>query len=105
MDNLCNTEHKADNVWALCGSILEEFIEAVRSLRRPQHQSSQLCSWKEQLFERGASSFERTWSRQPATERAKGRKAAQLEAKLTEKNEVIFELTKAMSAKKCNGEL
>lgn len=69
-------------------------------------QPSQLYNWQAQLFEHGAGAFERKPGRQPAAESVKDRKIAQLEAKLTQKNEVISELMEAnVREKKRNGEL
>ena len=69
-------------------------------------QPSQLYSWQAQLFEHGAGVFERKGGRQPTADSVKDRKIAQLEAKLTQKNEVISELMEAnVREKKRNGEL
>src|SRR5450631_3281105 len=55
-------------------------------------QPSQVYYWQAQLFEHGASIFERKPGRQASAESAKDRKIAQLELKLAQKNEVISEL-------------
>lgn len=76
-------------------------------------QPSQVYYWQAQLFEHGASVFERKGGRQTDAETAKDRKIAQLEAtvaqkdvKLAQKNEVISELMEDnVRAKKANGEL
>jgi transposase-like protein len=69
-------------------------------------QPSQIYYWQAQLFEHGASIFERKSGRQPQAEAAKDRRIAQLEAKLTQKNEVISELMEEnVRSKKANGEL
>ena len=67
-------------------------------------QPSQVYYWQAQLFDHGAAVFERKSGR-PA-EAAKDRRIAQLEAKLTQKNEVIAELMEDnVRSKKANGEL
>ena len=76
-------------------------------------QPSQVYYWQAQLFEHGASIFERKPGRQTNAESAKDRKIEQLEAviaqkelKLAQKNEVISELMEEnVRAKKANGEL
>jgi transposase-like protein len=70
-------------------------------------QPSQLYNWQAQLFEHGASIFERKPGRgQARAENAKDRKIAHLELKLTQKNEVISELMEEnVREKKRNGEL
>jgi transposase-like protein len=67
-------------------------------------QPSQVYYWQAQLFEHGAAVFQRK-SGQPA-ESAKDRRIARLEAKLTQKNEVIAELMEDnIRSKKEFGEL
>jgi transposase len=67
---------------------------------------SHLYYWQAQLFEHGASVFDRKTGRQPSAECAKDRKITHLEAKLAQKNEVISELMEAnVREKKLNGEL
>lgn len=76
-------------------------------------QPSQVYYWQAQLFEHGASIFERKPGRQANAETAKDHKIEQLEAvvaqkelKLAQKNEVISELMEEnVRAKKANGEL
>ena len=77
-------------------------------------QPSQIYYWQAQLFEHGASVFERKPGRQAMqAETAKDRQIAQLEAavaqkeaKLAQKNEVISELMEEnVRSKKANGEL
>jgi transposase len=69
-------------------------------------QPSQVYYWQAQLFEHGASIFERKPGRQASAESAKDRKIAQLELKLAQKNEVISELMEDnVREKKRNGEL
>ena len=76
-------------------------------------QPSQVYYWQAQLFEHGASVFDRKPGRQAKAETAKDRKIEQLEAavaqrelKLAQKNEVISELMEAnVREKKRNGEL
>jgi transposase-like protein len=76
-------------------------------------QPSQIYYWQAQLFEHGASVFERKPGRQASAETAKDRKIerlesaiAQKELKLAQKNEVISELMEAnVREKKLNGEL
>jgi transposase len=69
-------------------------------------QPSQVYYWQAQLFEHGASIFERKPGRQASAESAKDRKIAQLELKLAQKNEVISELMEDnIREKKRNGEL
>ena len=77
-------------------------------------QPSQIYYWQAQLFEHGASIFERKAGRQAKqAATAEARKIAQLEAivaqkelKLAQKNEVISELMEEnVRAKKANGEL
>jgi transposase-like protein len=76
-------------------------------------QPSQLYYWQAQLFEHGASIFERKPGRQASAETAKDRKIEQLEAvvaqknlKLAQKNEVISELMEEnVREKKATGEL
>jgi transposase len=69
-------------------------------------QPSQVYYWQAQLFEHGASIFERRPGRQASAESAKDRKIAQLELKLTQKNEVISELMEEnVREKKRTGEL
>lgn len=76
-------------------------------------QPSQIYYWQAQLFEHGASVFERKGGRQTGAETAKDHEIAQLEAavaqkdaKLAQKNEVISELMEEnVRAKKANGEL
>jgi transposase len=69
-------------------------------------QPSQVYYWQAQLFEHGASIFERKPGRQAIGESAKDRKIAQLQLKLVQKNEVISELMEEnVRAKKENGEL
>jgi len=76
-------------------------------------QPSQVYYWQAQLFEHGASAFERKGGRQAKAETAKDRKIEQLEAaiaqkelKLAQKNEVISELMEEnVREKKANGEL
>lgn len=76
-------------------------------------QPSQIYYWQAQLFEHGASVFERKPGRQASAETAKDRKIEQLESaiaqkelKLVQKNEVISELMEAnVREKKLNGEL
>ena len=69
-------------------------------------QPSQVYYWQAQLFEHGASIFERKPGRQTGAESAKDRKIAQLELKLAHKNEVISELMEEnVREKKRNGEL
>jgi transposase len=74
-------------------------------------QPSQIYYWQAQLFDQGATTFERKPGRQK--EDPKDRKIAQLEnqlaqkdAKLAQKNEVIAELLEDnVRSKKANGEL
>jgi transposase len=69
-------------------------------------QPSQVYYWQAQLFEHGASIFERKPGRQASVESAKDRKIAQLELKLAQKNEVISELMEDnVREKKRTGEL
>ena len=69
-------------------------------------QPSQVYYWQAQLFEHGAGIFERKPGRQANAESAKDRKIAQLELKLSQKNEVISELMEEnVREKKRNGEL
>ena len=76
-------------------------------------QPSQIYYWQAQLFEHGASVFERKSGRPSSVETAKDHKIAELEAiverkelKLAQKNEVISELIEEnVRAKKENGEL
>lgn len=77
-------------------------------------QPSQVYSWQTQLFEHGASVFERKTGRgAKQVQDAKDRKIAQLEAtvaqkeaKLAQKNEVISELMEDnVRSKKATGEL
>ncbi len=76
-------------------------------------QPSQVYYWQAQLFEHGASIFERKTGRKASTESAKDRKIeklestlAQKELKLAQKNEVISELMEEnVRAKKASGEL
>lgn len=69
-------------------------------------QPSQVYYWQAQLFEHGASIFERRPGRQASSESAKDRKIAHLELKLAQKNEVISELMEEnVREKKRNGEL
>ncbi len=69
-------------------------------------QPSQVYYWQAQLFEHGASIFERKPGRQASAESAKEHKIAQLELKLAQKNEVISELMEAnVREKKANGGL
>ena len=69
-------------------------------------QPSQVYYWQAQLFEHGASIFERKPGRQASAESAKDRKISQLELKLAQKNEVISELMEEnVREKKRNGEL
>lgn len=69
-------------------------------------QPSQVYYWQAQLFEHGASIFERKPGRQASAESAKDRKIAHLELKLAQKNEVISELMEEnVREKKRNGEL
>ena len=69
-------------------------------------QPSHLYYWQAQLFEHGASAFDRKAGRPASADSAKDRKIAQLETKLAHKNEVISELMEAnVREKKLNGEL
>jgi transposase-like protein len=69
-------------------------------------QPSQIYYWQAQLFEHGASIFERKPGRQAKADSTKDRKIAHLELKLAQKNEVISELMEAnVREKKLNGEL
>lgn len=69
-------------------------------------QPSQVYYWQAQLFEHGASIFERKPGRPASAESAKDRKIAQLELKLAQKHEVISELMEEnVREKKRNGEL
>lgn len=69
-------------------------------------QPSQIYYWQAQLFEHGASVFERKAGRQAKADGTKDRKIAHLELKLAQKNEVISELMEAnVREKKLNGEL
>ena len=69
-------------------------------------QPSQVYNWQAQLFEHGASVFDRKPGRQPGAETAKDRTISQLQFKLAQKNEVISELMEAnVREKKGNGEL
>jgi len=76
-------------------------------------QPSQIYYWQAQLFEHGATIFDRKPGRQAHTETVKDRKIEQLEAaiaqkelKLAQKNEVISELMEEnVRAKKESGEL
>lgn len=64
---------------------------------------TQFYQWQRQLFENGASAFERKKGGGGAIEQ---RKIEALEAKLVNKNEVISELMEEnVKAKKANGEL
>lgn len=66
---------------------------------------NQFYGWQRQLFENGATAFERQGSNR-RVEDAKDRKIARLEEKLAQKNEVIAELMEEnVRAKKANGEL
>ena len=61
--------------------------------------------WQRQFFENGALAFERS-GKNRRTEDAKDRQIAQLQAKLTQKHEVISELMEEnVRAKKSTGEL
>jgi len=67
-------------------------------------QPTQFYLWQKQLFEQGAAAFERKTPNRDVT--AKDRKISQLEAKITDKNEVIAELMEEnVKAKKECGEL
>lgn len=75
-------------------------------------QPSQIYYWQAQLFEQGATVFERKSGRQKSVD-SKDQKIAQLEAtvaqkeaKLAQKNEVISELMEEnIASKKANGDL
>ena len=65
---------------------------------------TQFYQWQKQLFENGAAAFERK-NGKPRTD-ARDQKIARLEAKLTEKNEVVAELLQEhVQLKKELGEL
>jgi transposase-like protein len=69
-------------------------------------QPSQIYQWQAQLFEHGASVFDRKPGRKANAETAKDRTIGQLQLKLAQKNEVISELMEAnVREKKRNGEL
>jgi len=69
-------------------------------------QPSQIYNWQTQLFEHGASVFDRKPGRQPGAETSKDRTIGQLQLKLAQKNEVISELMEAnVREKKRTGEL
>lgn len=69
-------------------------------------QPSQIYHWQSQLFEHGASVFDRKPGRKAGAETAKDRTISQLQLKLAQKNEVISELMEAnVREKKRNGEL
>ena|SRR5882757_234646 len=69
-------------------------------------QPSQVYYWQAQLFEHGASIFERKPGRQASAEAAKDRTISHLQLKLAQKNEVISELMEEnVRAKKATGEL
>ena len=69
-------------------------------------QPSQVYYWQAQLFEHGASVFERKSGRPASAETAKDRTISQLQLKLAQKNEVISELMEEnVRAKKATGEL
>ena len=68
-------------------------------------QPSQIHRWVKQVLDQAEKAFERS-SGTRQTEQAKDGKIAQLEEKLTTKNEVIAELMEAnVREKKANGEL
>jgi len=70
-------------------------------------QPSQIHLWVKQVMDQAERAFERSANRPTKrTEQAKDRRIEQLEAKLTDKNEVIAELMEEnVRAKKANGEL
>ena len=70
-------------------------------------QPSQIHLWIMQVMDQAERAFERSGKRQTKrTEQAKDRRIEQLEAKLTDKNEVIAELMEEnVRAKKASGEL
>ena len=69
-------------------------------------QPSQVYHWQAQLFEHGASVFDRKPGRKASGETVKDRTISQLQLKLAQKNEVISELMEAnVREKKRNGEL
>jgi transposase len=75
-----------------------------------EHQlyANQFYTWLKEFFENGQLAFAngRTGRKAKAVEDAKNHKIAQLEAKLTRKNEVMAELMEALTEeKKRNGEL
>lgn len=66
--------------------------------------ATQFYQWQKQLFENGASAFERK-SKSPRQSIAEQRRIAQLQQKLADKNEVIAELMEEnVKAKKGLGE-
>ena len=67
-------------------------------------QPSQIHTWVKQVLDQAEKAFQRTAGNGRA-EQAKDRKIEQLQAKLTDKNEVISELMEEnVKAKKANGE-
>lgn len=70
-----------------------------------QIQPTQFYLWQKQLFENGASAFERK-SNPKRSKAAEQRRIAKLEAKITQKNEVVAELLEEhVKLKKELGEL
>lgn len=73
-----------------------------------QIQPTQYYNWQRQLFENAAPAFERKKNKANGRRQAEAeaRRIAQLEEKLSRKNEVIAELMEEnVKAKKANGEL
>lgn len=69
-------------------------------------QPSQVYNWQAQLFEHGASVFERKPGRKAHADTVKDRTISHLQLKLAQKNEVISELMEEnVRAKKESGEL
>lgn len=68
-------------------------------------QPTQIYTWQKQLFENGASAFERP-HRRTKQDSAKAKRIASLEAKLQKKNEVVAELLEEhVQLKKVLGDL
>jgi transposase-like protein len=82
--------------------ILREIVEDGKSVSTVAEayglHPNNIFTWRKQLFEGAAGIFE--IKRQDVTAKAEGRKAAELEAKLKQKDEVIAELAEELLALK-----
>ncbi len=95
-----------EEIAAIMRRVLVDRVEVSKVCEEAGCCPSQVYRWQKQLFDQGASVFERTNGRPDKKLKAADAKAAKLEAKLRRKDEVLSELMEEhLRTKKALGDL